>query len=135
MVSKSGFQAGLTLNIGENKYEIAPLTAGVLIDIEARKVSFSNGQYSNLVRSGLVSSRIGYEIVEAFAVLTVLVPSLSKDLKVETVFELDPASTIELIKVYKESIIPWYENVTNLFKEAFDQDEKKRSKHTASSGK
>ena len=109
----------------ENQYEVKPITAGNVIDIESNKLLFSNGTYKEMLQSNLYGATFAQEIVECFAVLEVLLPKNFKDdLKVKSLFELDLKNTLELIKQYKEQLSPMYVQIIDLFKGAFEENNK-----------
>jgi|LakMenEpi03Aug12_release.lakeMendotaPanAssembly.Ray.scaffolds.fasta_scaffold1052099_1 hypothetical protein len=95
----------ITVTIGENDYEIKFPSNGALIDIEAMKISMSNGTHRDMVYTE--SGQISWTLIEAISTFNVLIPQLKKDLAVSSLLELDPLQSKTIIKAYNKVYYPW----------------------------
>ena len=111
-----------TLEVKENKYELKFPTMGNFLDIESRRMALSNGTYSQLLRSALISSGIALDMIDMAATLSVLCPKLIKDLKAESLLDLDIMDAQELENAYKKSVKPWVEGWLKIIREARKED-------------
>lgn len=116
----------LTISVKGNSYTICFPTVGQIIDIESAKASLSKGQYRNMVSSMTTSALLALDNIDMVATFSVLLPKLIADLKVETIFSLDLASSKELCDIYKKQYAPWYNKWIEVLsgKEEAQKDEK-----------
>jgi len=97
----------LELEIKKNSYEIKFPNTGNLLDIEELKARLSGGQY-NALFGGTLSSEMSRLLIDTIATFTILLPDLKKDLTVKSYLDLELVDSIELLKVYRDSYLPWY---------------------------
>jgi hypothetical protein len=107
----------IKIKIQDNEYTIKFPNIGQIIDIESNKIGYSNGRYSQMARSGIVSTNIALELVEMTATFSVVIPQFITDLRVTSLFDLDPIAAKELCKEYREKFVPWYSEWIMLLKE------------------
>lgn len=110
------------IDFKNNSYTINFPNVGQLQDIEAFKITYSNGRYVDLMNSGLKMHEQMLDITDAVSYLSVLCPTLMKDLGVKSWRSLDPFMAKELVKCYKNDFIPWFKPILeDLYK--FDEPE------------
>lgn len=97
----------LTVEIKDNSYDIKFPDTGKLIDIEEIKSRVSNGNYNSFF-GGTLSAEMVRLLIDTIATFTILIPDLKKDLVVGSYFELELIDSIELLKVYRDKYLPWY---------------------------
>ena len=97
----------ITVQIKQNSYEIEFPNTGKLIDIELMKMSMTGNKYGALADSGTTSGDYARFTIDMIANLTVLTPDLKKDLKVNSISELDILDSKYLLKIYLKQILPW----------------------------
>lgn len=110
----------ISVTIGSNTYSIKFPTNGQLIDIEAMKISVSNGTHRDMIYSEL--GQISWTLVEAICTFNVLIPQLKKDLAVGSLLELDPIQSKSIIKAYNKTYYPWIQQWKMVINE-LDKDE------------
>lgn len=124
----------LKLNILGNVYELTFPKVGQFIDIENRKILYSNKQYANLTKQGFITSNLAAEMIEASAYFTTLIPDLEKNLKVNNLFELEVENMVSLLKIYRKSFLPWLNEwlkaINEFNKEELEEDPLKESSST-----
>jgi len=104
----ASLKRSITVKIQENTYEIKFPNMGQIIDIESNKTLFSHGQYADMVKGGIVSNNLALDLLDAAATFLVLIPDIKKNLRIDSIFELEVHSAMELVKVYKKVFVPWY---------------------------
>lgn len=92
----------LKITIGPNQYTIKFPNNGKLIDIEVRKLSITNGMHKDLLFGASSASRDAYLAVEAGCTFEILIPELSKDLNVKSLFELNPFQSRDITQAYQK---------------------------------
>jgi len=116
----------ITLEIGENSYEVKYPNNGQLIDIESLKITLSKGNLDGMLFARTPGSQLAFFTVEMISTFTILIPQLMKDIKVDSLLDLDPIETKGLIKVYQSQYYPWYKEWYDYINEDFiveDEDE------------
>lgn len=113
----------IVLSIKGVNYTINFPTIGQNIRIESLKQQFSDGQYANMVLSGMKSQSKALDAIDVLSYFTVLLPKeFFKDLNVASLEQIDAIDFQELIKVYKETFKPW---INEWYKLIEKQDEDK----------
>ena len=75
-----------------------------------------------MAMSPLTTHTFALDTADALAYLSVLIPELKKDLKVENWRRIDPFLAKELVTVYKKEFIPWFKPlIDDLYR--YDQDD------------
>lgn len=80
-------------------------------EIQNRKVLFTNSTYGNQEQDGTPDSAFNLNLVDAIATFATLLPELSKDLKVDSLGELDLMEAKDILKAYKKDFYPWYQSI------------------------
>jgi len=132
-MSKKTPSEQLIVHIQENDYTINTPTAGNIIDVESRKQTYSNNKYGSVVRSGTLGGNVAASLIEAFASFTVFIPDFRDNLRIDSLFELNPIQCKEIIKVYEDKFLPWYSDWMDYFSN--DEEEQKDEKEEESSVK
>lgn len=107
-----------------NSYTIKFPTVGQFLDIESRRMQLSNGSYSMLLRSALISSGTAMDMIDMAATLSVLCPDLIKDIKAPSLMDLDPFDANELLTAYNTDIKSWIDKWMGVFINAVNKDKK-----------
>lgn len=95
-------------------YTIHYPTVGEYYKIECLKQSLSNNNYGGLLVAGTASSIKALDMIDIEANLSVLAPSLIKDLKVGSISGLGIKDFNEIKKVYIETIVPFMKGVEDV---------------------
>lgn len=104
-------QRQLPLKFRENIYNIEYPTVSQYSRIEALKQQFSEGQYGSMLASRLKSQFDALDMIDTLANFTVLLPNqFYKDLNKVSLQDIDALDFKEVVKVYKEQFLPWYNN-------------------------
>jgi len=127
MNTPEGLSKELQVKIQGNDYTIKFPNIGQIVDIETNKTFYSKGQHSNLVRSGLVASRLALDLVEMASTFIVVIPDLEKNLMgVTTLFQLDAVAGMDLVKIYREEFMPWYAKWIDVLRGVDDKEDDKK---------
>jgi hypothetical protein len=110
------------VEIKGNGYTVQFPNIGNLQDIEAFKISYTNGKYSDMAMSGLKIQTALLDITDSVASFSVMIPELKKDLGINNWRELSPELSKELVKSYKRDFLPWFKEIVDyLYK--FDEED------------
>jgi hypothetical protein len=97
----------LKIQVFNNTYLIKFPNVGQMLDIEARKMAITSGQYKNLMETRTVASEIALINADVIATFSILCPKMGSDLNIDF-FEMEISQSKELVKVYRETYMPWY---------------------------
>jgi len=128
---KKDLSRTLVVKIQQNDYIVTFPNIGQIIDIESNKILYSNRQYSAMIKSGLATTNMALDLIEMTSCFTILIPALGKDLRLESIFDLDVISAKELVKAYKTVFLPWYLEWINVINEVEEKQEKTEDPQTA----
>lgn len=106
--------------IEKNEYFVSFPTVGQLLDIESKKMLYSNDTYGNLMNAGTKTAMYTLDLIDALSTLMVLIPDLRKSLTVKSLGDLDAFTAKKLVTVYRKQFWPWY---NELMKELYKEDE------------
>ena len=104
----------LMFTLKGRSYEMTFPRVGEYRTIEAMKQSLSMGNYGSLYRTMMVSSEEALDMIDMEAFFSVLCPKMIKDLKCDSFSELGLLDYVEVKKVYKEKVLPWWKEVEQL---------------------
>lgn len=107
----SKLQLELMLNIKQKQYVVKFPTNGQIIDISTLKSRLSGGQYVEMEYAATVDSltRRAKKLIDLVAVFTILIPSIKEDINTKTLLDLPQEAMDELIAVYDDEFLPWYQ--------------------------
>lgn len=92
----------------DESYTVNFPNVGQLQDIEAFKMSYTNGRYIDMFNSGLKIHEQLLDMTDAIAYLAILCPKLMENLKIKSWRNCDPFLAKEIVNCYKTQFIPWY---------------------------
>ena len=99
------------------EYTLKFPNVGQLLEIEALKMAYTNNSYSVLAQSGLKSNIYALDTADCFATFQVMIPTLAKDLGVNSFTQLDSFEAKKVIRAYTKQVQPWMtELLTDLYK-------------------
>ena len=104
----SPLKRNTTLVINGHIYEVAYPNTGQTIDIELLKVKISDGNYDALRFSMNEMFQEQANKIDMIATFNTLIPKLKEDLTVRSLFLLTEEQSNELLKVYVEQFLPWF---------------------------
>lgn len=120
------------IKVGTEEHQISYPTVGQKLEIEARKMLLSKDLYAQLVQSGTLKSSAMLDIIDAYAYLSVLCPTLG--LKVENFASLTPILEMTFVIAYRNDIVNWLTEIDNSIIEAIlGTKENKTDDNTAES--
>jgi hypothetical protein len=101
------------IEIGGQKYELKYPSVGQIIDIDNKKMLLSNGEYSNYVANPIKTRSLVWtlDLIDTISHFIVLIPNLPRELKLDSFLEVDPITAKELVRVYKQDFLPWYQEL------------------------
>lgn len=100
----------LSIRLQSNTYDfdINNLTYGHLIDIEKLKINLTQDTHKSMLFTTTRGGQNAYLAVDMISFFTVLFPVLIQDLNVESLLNLSPFKTRELMNVYNNEFYPWW---------------------------
>lgn len=104
----------IVLKIKGNNYTVKFPTVGQLRTIESLKQELTAGQYGAMAQSNLKRQWDAIESVDVEAFFSVLIPTLTRDLKVP-ISKIDAIDFKEIVNIYRTQFVPWYEDWYELF--------------------
>ena len=107
----------LTVTIQERQYIVKYPNVGQLIDISVRENGLTRGGTRDLMFSGLPEHQEAYLTIKVIAFMDIMLPNVVKDLKVDSLLELDPIDFKIINDVYYNEIYKWL----NEWKEALQK--------------
>lgn len=105
-----------TLTIKGNAYTVDYPNTGQQIDVELLKAKITEGQYDALRFSQSILCQQQADKVDMIATFTALIPQLKKDINTDSLFKLAEEESDELVKVYSEQYLPWYQEIKEAIK-------------------
>lgn len=121
------------LNLLGQKEIINFPNVGQLMDIESAKMAFTNGTYSQLVKSSInvASSIYALDLVDALSHFSVLIPDLLLKLGLNnnaSILSIDLKTGNKLVEIYRNEYFPWFSKVESQMKNianvAYEEKEK-----------
>ena len=99
----------VTITVGGNEYVATLPLSGQRMDICNLKVNITDGKYETFKYS--LDPDFRYEALKADSIATfnILIPQLRTDLKVKSMMHLDDLQMAEIVYVYENDFLPWYE--------------------------
>lgn len=95
------------IKIKGRSYKIAYPNVGQYYEIESLKQRLGRGYYNALLSNPTKTAQDALDMIDIEATLTVLVPDLLKDMKVDSFSELGILDFKELRSVYNKEIYPF----------------------------
>jgi hypothetical protein len=94
------------------------------MSLPSREVTIKINEYAGRNQSAMLysgdSANVAYILVETLCTFTVLIPKLVEDLKVKSLFDLDPVESRELINQYSNVFFPWFQEWLKEINAPFD---------------
>lgn len=110
-------QTSTTVTMGGISYVANYPNIGQKMEIEQRKIIFSNGMYGSLTFSSSLAANRMLNIIDAYAYLSVCCPELGKGMTVEAFQQLSEQSGVALYEAYSKDFRKWYDEIEkNLWK-------------------
>lgn len=106
-----------TFKTKENSYNMKFPSIGQYIEIESKRMNLSNGAYSSMLNSNLISSQTAMDMIDMIATLSTLCPDLVKDLKSKSFIDMDIIDGRELLEDYRNQILPWLNSWMKVLKD------------------
>lgn len=108
----------LSLKFKKQIYTANTPTVGDLWDVEVAKTVLSNGRYGAVMSNKTVWSENALDNIDMFAYLSVFLPKLIEDLKIDSWKELGVFDLEEIRKVYVAEFLPWFNKFDSMLKKA-----------------
>lgn len=120
----SPLKRSTTLVIKGNNYDVTYPNTGQSIDMELLKAKIADGNYDTLRFSINPLFQEQADKIDMIAAFNTLIPALKNDLTVRSLFELTEEQSDELLEVYAEQFLPWFNPIKNAIKNPKSQTEK-----------
>ncbi len=128
----SEIQRTITFVISGATYEIKFPTVRQLVLIESNKASLTHSQYNSMIYMGTLGSEIALDFTDMVATLSVLCPEFVKDMKVESLLDLDILDAKMVSEAYQEQVKDWVNQWIELFRKPEDVKTSTDTKTTTS---
>lgn len=106
-------QREIKFNIGKKTFNVKYPNVGQIIDMESLKQALTGNRYGIMAGSGLKSTYMILDLVDAIVFYQICVPSVGKYLNVENYANLQLDETTELVDAFQKQIKPWFEKLTS----------------------
>lgn len=83
-------------------------TVGKMIDSESLKQSLTSNRYGSMTASGVKTMYEALDLVDAVVFFSINCPRIKKVFSASELTDLQFDEGAELVKIYKEQILPWY---------------------------
>lgn len=120
----SPLKRSITLIIKNNSYDVAYPNTGQSIDMELLKAKIADGNYDTLRFSINPLFQEQADKIDMIAAFNTLIPTLKNDLTVRSLFDLTEEQSDELLEVYTDQFLPWFNPIKNAIKNPKFQTEK-----------
>ena len=97
----------IVVTMGGRNYTVKYPNVGQFIDIASKENVLSRGTLKDMAFSDLSYQGDAYVYVKIIAFVEVMMPELVRDLKVNSLLELDPVDFQELTNMYFDKILKW----------------------------
>lgn len=102
----------LQITIFDKKYFVLFPTVDQFIQIEAMKVSLSNGMYGQMMKAQSRTGNMALDLIDAFSTFLVLLPELKGEGGLpEDVNTLTPTQIAQLLVAFKTQYYPWFNKI------------------------
>ena len=101
-------QETISLNIKGHDIPLTFPNTGQFRAIEVQKSLLSYGAYNAMVKSNTRNSNFALDMIDVQATLSVLYPKFEDEVLKCSFAELGVKDFIELNKVYKNEVVPWF---------------------------
>lgn len=115
------------ITIGKETVIATYPTVAQKLEIEARKLIFSNNLYGDIARSAHNTGNKLLDTIDAFTYFSVCCPDLK--LKIDDFKNMTEITSVLFVKAFKEQFWPWYSNIEEELSK-FDIDDKKSDEET-----
>lgn len=96
------------------EYKVSFPNVGQYYDIEAMKQSLGKGFYNTMLGNVTVSAQAALDMIDAEATITILMPDLVKDLKVDRFKDLGIKDYMQIKQLYDQEIFPFLKEVNKI---------------------
>jgi len=97
----------IIIEFAGRSYKISYPNVGQFIDIATRESTLSKGNFKDLILSGLPDHQEAFGMIKVIAFIEIMLPQLVKDLKTESLLDLDPVDFEQISIAYFDIILPW----------------------------
>lgn len=101
------------ITIRGKDYEVKFPNVGQYYEIEATKQRLGRGYYNTLLGNPTKTAQDALDMIDIESTLSVLVPELIKDLKVNSFSELGLKDYQEVRKIYNKEIFPFLKEISD----------------------
>lgn len=108
--------------IGEKTFIVNFPNVGQIIDIEGLKQAMTNNKYGAMASSGIISMYYALDFVDCASFLQICCPDVARYFDIKNYMELSPEKMEEFVNVYKQDILPWYNEVMSELRKVGKQD-------------
>lgn len=109
----------IKITIAPNVYEVKYPNIGQTIDIESRKTALSNGQYGAMIDSNTVSAAKALAFINMASFFSILIPDLQKDLRIDSMLDLNPIEAKPLMDAFNNTFLPWFNEWQKMINESY----------------
>lgn len=111
--------------IFDKRYFITFPTVDQFIQIEAMKMSLSNGMYGQMMKAQSRTSNMALDLIDAFSTFLVVLPELKGDGGLpEDINSLTPNQIAQLLVAFKTQYYPWFNGIMKGIEEQVKQAQK-----------
>lgn len=110
--------SSIKIKIENREFTLKFPNTGQFIDLEKAKVRYAEGYAMELSQTG--NGFYARILIDAIATFSVLIPELVKEINLNSIFETDILFSKKLVKIYRDEVMPWYKEWTDLLTDIED---------------
>ena len=115
----------LQITIFDKKYFVTFPTVDQFIQIEAMKMSLSNGMYGQMMKAQSRTGNMALDLIDAFSTFLVMLPELKAEGGLpDDVNTLTPQQIAQLLVAFKTQYYPWFNAIMKGIEEQVKQAQK-----------
>ena len=116
------------VNLNGKDYIVGFPNVGQQMEIESLKMSLTNNNYPDMARSGLRIHQYNLDLVDGLAYFSILIPSFRKEMKLESIMDMDAFVGKSMVQAFRKQFQPWYKAfVEELHKGVFEDETKQET--------
>ena len=112
----------ITIKGDKFTFDIKTVTVDQFLIIETEKQRISGGSYNQLVASNTVNAFNAATLIDMISIFRVLMPDIENSLPDKDFSKLSMVDTNELVVIYRDQFMSWYNQWQKVFNKPYNQD-------------
>lgn len=117
------------VSLNGKDYIVGMPNVGQQMEIESLKMSLTNNNYGEMAKSGLRTHQYNLDLVDGLSYFSILIKDFRKDMKVESLMDMDAFLGKHVVQAFRKQFNPWYKAfVEELHKGVFEDETAQEAK-------